>query len=322
MELIIKPTGKCNFNCKFCAASSLDISHTPKHVPDRIKETIDILKPDGIIITGGEPLCCEPEYYEELLTMCDCNIVFTTNLKDFWLHPYKWIPLFKNDRIRVGTSFNYGNGRRWDKDTVYDEKMFRDVMSLFRENMGYTPPFIAVITEENEDAYLKHVLLAKELDTYCRLNNALKMGRSGSYYPRYKIFKMWLDVINKGLEDYEQNCFERSFGICPINSSGMCQSCIRAIYVDGDQKVHYADCEDKLNRNDNCEIEIDKVRPIPKLTPVDHDQVITKNCLYCELCNICNGCATNRENAREDPNYCREMLKLKNDIISAGWKLS
>jgi sulfatase maturation enzyme AslB (radical SAM superfamily) len=321
MELIIKPTVKCNFNCKFCAASELDIDHTPGHVPNQIKDVISILKPDGLIITGGEPLCCDPEYYEELLTLCDCNITFTTNLKDFWLHPDKWIPLFRNKRISIGTSFNYGNTRCWDKDTVYTEDMFKNVMKLFKDNMGYVPSFIAVINEDNEDTYLQHVMLAKELGTYCRLNNALKMGRQGSGYPRYKVFKMWIDIINRGLGKYEQNCLERSYGRCPINVGMMCESAIRTIYVDSNQNVHYSNCEDKLNRNDGAEIPIDLTRPIQEPTVLSYDEAISMKCLSCELFNICNSCTTNRDGAKEDPEYCNEMLKLKDDIIRLGWKL-
>ena len=29
MELIIKPTGLCNFKCKFCAAANCDIAPVP-----------------------------------------------------------------------------------------------------------------------------------------------------------------------------------------------------------------------------------------------------------------------------------------------------
>lgn len=321
MELIIKPTSKCNFNCKFCAASELDISHNPDRVPQQIKDAIKILKPDGLIITGGEPLCCNPSYYEELLSICDCNIVFTTNLKDYYLHPDKWHSLFHNDRIMVGTSFNYGDSRRWDKDTIYDENMFRDVMIKFTKHIHYTPPFIAVINEDNEDVYFDHILLAKELNTYCRLNNALKMGRQSTHYPRYKVFRMWIDIIDRGFEEYEQNCFERSFGMCPMNSNQMCQSSIRSIYVDNNGIVHYSNCEDKLNLDNGSEIEIDKERPEPIPTLIGHDQVISSKCFSCDLFNICNSCATNREAAKLDPLYCSEMSKLKDDIIRLGWKL-
>jgi sulfatase maturation enzyme AslB (radical SAM superfamily) len=320
LELIIKPTSKCNFSCSFCAASTLDVKH-PNSVPDQLKEVLGILRPDGIIITGGEPLCCSPDYYEELLELCGCSLSFTTNLKDFYLNPDKWTKLFNNPRVNVCTSFNYGKTRLWNKDTVYDEETFRKVMALFKERVRYVPPFIAVISEENEDTYLKHVHFAKELGTRCRLNNALKMGRQSTYYPRYKMFQKWLELIEMGLDKYEINCSERAVGCCPTNSNLMCQSTIRCIYIDSENNIHYGDCEDKINMDAGLEIELDTERPEAKPQPIKYNEAINDKCTYCELFNICNGCSTNREQAKESPEYCSEMLKLKDGIIKAGWKL-
>lgn len=321
MDLILKPTSLCNFKCKFCSTAELKIKHSPKNVPNEIKEIIKTLNPNLIIVTGGEPLCCDPEYYEEILNIFKGRLCFTSNLKDFYLHPDKWKSLFCNERFYLGTSFNYGNTRMWDDNTVYTEKMFRDVCSLYKEYTGENPPFIAVIDESNEDRYIDHVLLAKELETYCRLNNALKVGRQGKHYPRYKIFKMWIDIINKGLGRFEQNCFERTEGRCPMNTNFYCESCIRSVYMGTDGKIHYSNCEDKLNRNKNLEIPIEIVSPKPKQSTLDYKDTITKKCIYCELLNICNACSTNRNAAKQDFNYCSEMSKIKYDIIKAGWKL-
>jgi organic radical activating enzyme len=307
VELIIKPTSSCNFNCSFCAASDLTIKHSPNHVPDKIKETILALKPDTIIVTGGEPLCCSPEYYNELLQIYDCNISLTTNLKDFYLHPDKWSELFKNPCVHVCTSFNYGNTRCWSENDIYTEEKFKTVMNLFKDKIGYMPLFLAVIDNDNEDTYLKHVHLAKELGTTCRLNNALKIGRQGKHYPRYKIFQKWLDIIEMDLEEYEMNCSERKSGRCPINTNLMCSSCIRSIYLDVNDNIRSSDCEDKLNKG----IENEPINKSP----------ITDNCVCCELYRICNGCDINREEAKVCPEYCFEMLKLKDKIINGGWRL-
>lgn len=320
MELIIKPTSVCNFNCTFCAASTLDIQH-PNNVSDKLKELIGILRPEGLIITGGEPLMCNPSYYEELLTLCDCKLSFTTNLKDFYHYPDKWTPLFTNPRVNVCTSFNYGNTRLWDKDTVYNEEAFRKVIALFKKRVGYVPPFIAVISEENEHTAYEHVQLAKKLGTRCRLNNALKMGKQGIYYPRYKMFEMWLNIIDQGVDKYEINCAERGTGCCPTNSNLMCRSTIRCAYVDSDHNLHYSDCEDKINMDNGMEIPVETIRPEAKPQPVTYNEAINVQCTYCELFNICNGCSTNREQAKETPEYCSEMLKLKERIVKAGWKL-
>lgn len=85
MELIIKPTSRCNFNCNFCSAGLLKIK-TITRVPSELKQVLFTIKPNNLIITGGDPLMMPPSYYEELLTLGDWNISFTTNLKDFYLN--------------------------------------------------------------------------------------------------------------------------------------------------------------------------------------------------------------------------------------------
>ena len=321
MELIIKPTSACNFKCTFCSAANLKIEHSPSKVPDQLKELICNLKPNNIIFTGGEPTMCSPEYYNEIMSFTDCKISFTSNLKNFYLDPDTWTPLFKNPRVGVATSFQYGTGRLWDINTIYNEKMFRNVQNLFYERIGYTPSFITVITDDNANRYFDHILLAKELDTICRLNSANRMGRQGSYFPRYKIFRMWIDIIDRGYEKYEVNCSERHTGRCPLNSNGTCESCIRAVYVTPRGELIYSNCEDKLNRNEKEVIPLDIKPMATSISVIRPNEVISKKCYSCDLFWICNGCTTNRIDAKEDPNYCREMIALKEEIINHGWHI-
>jgi len=122
MELIIKPTGICNFACSFCSAGYLPIIEKRlSRVPEKIIDVIRTTEPTNLIVTGGDALMVEPEYYYHLHEITDCQISITTNLKDFYLHPEKWIKLFKEDWFGITTSFQYGSGRKWDKDTIYTE---------------------------------------------------------------------------------------------------------------------------------------------------------------------------------------------------------
>ena len=321
MELIIKTTSKCNMCCKFCAASNIDVKPVKK-LPQKIIETIDLLKPEGLILTGGDSLCQTPEFYKDILERYpDKKIDMVTNLKAFYENPNEWIDIFKNPNVYVCTSFNYGSTRMWDKDTVYSEQKFREVMNLFKEKVGYMPIFIAVIDKDNFKDALRHIELAKELGAICRLNNAMKLGRQGEYFPRYNVFKLWLQIVKNGDEQYETNCIERFNGQCPINSNHLCESTIRAIYLNSNNEVKYNTCEDKLN--EGFSIEVDKTRPeVTKSKTKIEECINPQRCSYCELFNICNGCRTNREQAKKySPEYCQEMLKIKNDIIEAGWKL-
>ena len=319
MFLLIKPTSRCNFNCNFCSAKNLQIKHYDK-VPEIIKDRIKVLDPDWIIITGGDPLMVSPKYYEELLSITKCQISLTTNLKDFYLNPDKWVDLFKNPRIAICTSFQYGTGRLWDKNTPYTEDQFKKVMFLFKEKVGYMPNFISVITKENEDRALDHLYLAKELNTQCRLNGVFSFGASNEYYPRYKMVDLWLKIKELNLEQYyiDNNFF--SEGTCNLNTNLLCTSTIRACWVKQDTTLEYGTCEDLLIEG-YSKIPLDKNRPIPKVQDIPYNELINDKCLSCELYRFCNACKINRIMAKSCPNYCEKMLKRKEKILKSGWKI-
>lgn len=325
MELIIKPTGRCNFNCKFCSASCLDVQHpVDNKVPEKLKEFIKKLNPNGFIITGGEPLMVDPDYYYDLHETLDREISITSNLKDFYFHPEKWTPLFKEPWFHIATSFNYGDTRRWDKNTVYDEEMFMKVLDRYREYVEpINPMFLAVIDESNEDKAMDHVYLAKKLNTQVKLNNAIGVGSQSKTYPRYKMYQLYLDIIDAGLDKYESNCSDRKINRCPRNIEMSCLYSIRCVYIDTNGELHVGVCDeqvswgnflpedkifvDKNNKNFNVEVPI--------------DEFITPECAYCELFRLCNGCFTNRQEAKKDPNYCKEMKKLESRLIETEWLL-
>lgn len=324
MELIIKPTGKCNFNCKFCSAHDIDICHPADNkVPEKLKEFIAKYKPNRLIITGGEPLMVDPEYYYELYEISDhTRIGITSNLKDFYLHPDKWTPLFREKWFGVSTSFNYGETRMWDKNTVYTEKMFLEVMDLFKERIGYTPDFISVIDESNEDLVMDHVLLAKSLGCKVKLNNAIPVGLQSKGYQRYQMFHHYIKIIEAGLDQYETNCAERAVSKCPRNINMVCESTIRCIHIDNNNEVHVSTCDEQSSLGNY--LPDDKIYvPNDQVTPavLPYEEYINEECPSCELFRLCNACTTNRFVAKQDPNYCEEMKKLEEKIIETGWLL-
>ncbi|MCM1215370.1 MAG: radical SAM protein [Lachnospiraceae bacterium] len=322
MELIIKPTGLCNFSCEFCSAHGMDIQHpSDGHVPQQIKDLIKKLKPNGLIITGGEPLMVSPEYYYELHDIAHCPIAPTTNLKDFCLNPDKWAPLFKEDWFNITTSFNYGETRRWSPDKVYTEHDFIHVLAQLRAYTGKSiDSFIAVIDESNEEFAHDHVDLAKTLGCKVRLNGAIGVGKQGKTYPRYKMMKIYLEIIDNDMDQYECNCFERTQGKCPWNIGLRCQNCIRCCYVDNSGKLHVGTCDERMSMG--IELLEDQIIPTTcEETPINPQEYIKPECAYCELCRLCNGCHTNRQEAKKDPDYCEEMKKLEDQIIDAGWIL-
>lgn len=318
MDLIIKPTTKCNFNCTFCSASDISDAYHPYDgkVPKVLEDYIKKLNPDRLIITGGEPLTVPVEYYYNLHRILndDRNISITSNLKDFYFNPEKWAKLFNEKWFFVTTSFNYGNSRMWDRDTVFSEDMFIKVYDLWNRYVyDKTLSFIAVIDEYNEDTAIDHVLLAKRLGTKVKLNGAISCGNQSSSYPRYKMFKHYIDIIKMGLDVYELNCYERYKNKCPRNLSFMCQNHIRCCYVDNDQNLHIGICDEQLSRRHEISEDFTYSR--------SDISIINNNCPSCELFALCNGCNTNREDAINDPNYCDEMKKLSKDIIKYSWNL-
>ena len=76
-----------------------------QNVSSELKEALEKISPSCIIVTGGDPLCVSPEFYEELLSLGSWKMSFTTNLKDYYENPGKWDSIFKNPRVGVCTSF-------------------------------------------------------------------------------------------------------------------------------------------------------------------------------------------------------------------------
>lgn len=319
MELIIKPTGVCNFACNFCMTNKLSqsIKHL-EHVPNELRKQIDILKPDAIIINGGDPLLVGKDFYYELLDSSDCIIDIITNLKDFYNRPDYWLPLFKHERITVTTSFQYGSGRKWDIDTIYDEDRFLEVMNMFNEKIGYMPMFISVITSENDNKALDHLRLAKRLNTICKINPCLPLGIATEAYPKWKMVDIWLEAEKLGLSDVMNADIQFYNGGCSFNTKLLCASTIRVWWMDVNDKVHYSSCDNCSTLGDS--IELDTVRPTLKQMKLDPQQFINKEkCLQCKLCRFCNACKANREAAKLHPTYCCEMKKRIDKIIEAKW---
>lgn len=312
MELILKPTGRCNFSCSFCSSTTqgfLDVTE---------EEVISVAKKcnaQGIIVNGGDPLMMSPDYYKRIHDVLKIPIALVSNLKDFWYHPKKWKDLFLTPGISVNTSFQFGNGRLWDPKTVYTEKMFRDVMSLFNQEIGYSPSFISVIDFDNEHLWKEHVLLAKELGTTCRLNNALKVGKQGHWYPRYKMFEIWIKICEESLDSYEQNCFERKESKCPMNTNFICRSTIRAMQKEKDGKLHYYPCGELADK-ETGEISYEELNDTPH--SVKH-KPMNISCYSCELFSLCNGCYVNQEQVDNFSTYCKEMKKIIPDLRKWSW---
>lgn len=300
--------------CSFCSAANLQAEDL---TPEEIADTANKIKASSIILLGGEALCMPPEFYWQLLSLTDATLDFTTNLKDFYLHPDKWTELFRQEKVSVCTSFNYGDSRRWTRKQVYTEEQFKDVMNLFHQNIGYMPMFISVIDQKNAHLWRNHIELARELCTRCRLNNALKLGRQGTYFSRADMFAIWIQIVKEHLDAYEMNCLERKTGRCPLNTCQLCSSTIRVVQKNQGKLLYY-NCDDRSNMGMG---ELDKASLVS--APVRQMPIpMFVSCYTCKLFHICNGCQTNLLQIQDKEEYCKKMKTLEDDIISLGWRLS
>ena len=281
--------------CQFCSASNLDTHDMSK---DDVCRVIDSLNEKfavkSISLEGGEPTSIGIKAFTEIVEEVSKrypdigSIGMTTNLWNFYKRPEVWTEIFRHPLLDICTSFQYGNKRRFSETKILDEQTFRRMYDLFKTQVGKPLPFISVIDEDNEDSVLKTVLLAKELNTSCKINPTLPQGRSTVYYPIHKMIEKWADIICSGLGQYEDNC---RYLIDAVKGNTTSLSCP----FNHNCTTLYA-C-DNLGRLTTCSIYrdyhstvkfYDKKIMNPKKDPFM--SVLKPECYTCDKFDICNGC--------------------------------
>lgn len=340
MDLIIKPTERCNFKCTFCSSThitddksmELDLEYIYKFL-ERFPET------NTIIVNGGDPLMMDPQYYWDLIAHLDsinsrCSISFTSNLWPFYKNPNKWKELFNHPRMGITTSFQYGGGRLKGDLSEFTEEDFWKCSDAMLEHCGYRPDFIAVITEENEHLAIKNVELAKRMGVECKLNYAfssgppvkfknIMMGQEGKPYMLAKIYQLYVKVWQAGLTEWEFNTKQmvkrlRGEGTCcPQNRE--CDSGIRTLQPSGDYYSCGAFGDDRLFPID-FQKEMTGAKQFPiKLVP--ELQTLKQACYECPMFSICNGCRKTIKDLKDYDmveSHCKTMKALAPAIIEAN----
>lgn len=340
MELIIKPTERCNFKCTFCSSTHITDDKTAeldhKHIfrfLERFPET------HTIIVNGGDPLMMDPDYYWKIIDHLDekgleTSLSLTTNLWPFYKNPDKWTPLFKHWRVGVCTSFQYGGGRLKGNLTEFSEEDFWNVSDMMLERVGYRPDFISVITRENEHRAIDNVLLAKKMGVECKLNYAFSsgpkvkfktivMGQQGEPYMLSDIYQVYVDIWKMGLTDYEYNTKQmvkrlKGYGTsCPQNRS--CDAGIRALQPSGDYYSCGAFGDDR-----QYPIDFEKEMNGEKILPLQSQPdliSLKKSCFTCPMFEICNGCRKTIRDLKDNglvERHCKKMKTLAADIIESN----
>jgi len=327
MELIIKPTEKCNFKCTFCSSTNITDDKLKLLDLNLIFSFLERFpNTNTIIVNGGDPLMVHPDYYWEIIKFLNQKkmstiISFTTNLWAFKNNPKLWTPLFKDKHVSVATSFNYGDSRRVTKDLVYSEDLFWQVSNLFLENIGYRPDFISVINDENDSTALDNVRLAKKMGVECKLNYAMASGAQSKPYLLSKIYKIYIQIYQENLWSWEYNTkqmmqrFSGKHQTCPQNRN--CDSNIRCLQPSGDYYSCGSFADDKLYSIDfNKEIQSSEViRPLLNEPEIN---ALKSECYTCPMFSICNGCKKTihdlkKHNSVEE--HCETMKTISDKII-------
>lgn len=327
MDLIIKPTEKCNFSCTFCSSPSLASTKNKTLDLELVYRFLDRFpNTKVIIVNGGDPLMMPPDYYWSILNYIEKKglgtyLSLTTNLWGFYKNPILWRDLFRHPKVVVATSFNYGESRRITQDRVFSEDIFVEISDLFLQEVGYRPDFISVIAEDNEKFAIDNVLLAKRLNVVCKLNYAFASGRQSKPYLKSKIYRIYLEILDRGLEPWEYNSQQilkkrnLEMTTCPVHRS--CDEGIRCLQPDGDYYSCGAYGDDKLY-------------PVPYESEMKgelHDRVLRdrlelfslkEDCAVCPLFEICNGCRktiTDLKSHNLVEEHCRGMQEILPQLV-------
>ena len=340
MELIIKPTEKCNFKCTFCSSTYITDDKTSNLSHEYIFRFLERFpETNTIIVNGGDPLMMSPEYYWDIIKYLDDNnlstgISFTSNLWPFYKNPNKWKELFNHPRMGITTSFQYGGGRLKGDLSEFSEEDFWNVSDAMLEHCGYRPDFIAVITEENEHLAIKNVELAKKMGVECKLNYAFSsgppvkfkniiMGQEGNPYMLADIYAIYVEIWKQGLTEWEYNTkqmVKRLKGYtttCPQNRN--CDAGIRTLQPTGDYYSCGAFGDDR-----QYSIDFEKEMSGKKIFPLrlqSELQSLKQSCFTCPMFDICNGCRKTIKDLKDYnlvERHCSKMKMLAPTIIESN----
>lgn len=341
MELIIKPTEKCNFKCTFCSSTNITDNKDAVLSHDYIFKFLDRYpNTTTIIINGGDPLMVPPDYYWKIIDFLDkkemnTTLSFTTNLWAFYKNPKKWQSLFTHPRVGVTTSFQYGPGRLKGDLTLFSEKDFWNVSDKMLEYCGYRPDFISVITNENIQYAIDNVRLAKQMNVECKLNYAVSsgpqvkfksitIGQKGKPLVLADIYEIYVEIWKQNLTPWEYNTkqmvkrLKQYSTTCPQNRD--CDSSIRVLQPSGE----YYSCGsfgDDREYQINFDEEINQGKKVFPLRFQPELQSLKQSCYICPMFNICNGCRKTIKDMKQNnlvEKHCKKMKSIALDIIKAN----
>lgn len=296
MDLVVKVTDRCNFNCQFC--SSTEIGSTDINAGQIISLMKCYNNDIGtIVFNGGDPLLINPDEYIKLLKYIEDNklntyLSFTTNLWDFFWNPQKWTDIFKHERVGVITSFQFDETRKLKSGEPFTEKLFWVVSDLFLSKVGYRPGFISVLTSTYDmlPNGKKIINLARQMEVECKINYVNASGKASYCIPVGYAALVYQYIYENGWEQYEYNTKQFLKTIrgeettCPLAMN--CDKNIRCFQPNGFYSCP-AFADDGLY-GFTVENDIKNLQ-----TPLSNDPdlvFLMEKCLSCPAYKLCHGC--------------------------------
>jgi MoaA/NifB/PqqE/SkfB family radical SAM enzyme len=334
MDLILKPSQRCNFSCSFCSSTEISNSNSINDDLD-ISKVIQFLNrfpnTKNIIVNGGDPLVVSPSFYwkiiEEIRRIGNGTVLhFCTNLWDYYKRPNKWRELFNCEEIEIGTSFDF-SGRFISKDEELSVDLFLEIMTKFRNDFDYTPSFVSVVSNESSWRAIDTVRLAKKLNVECKLNYLHASGRSNEQYNIGDMYNIYLDIYEEGLSEFESNTKQMiqmlkysAHQSCPSNRK--CDEGIRNLQPMKDG-YEYSSCG-AFGDDREYSIDFEKEMAGDFFTPLQSEQELQymkEECLSCENFNFCNGCfktVKDTKGSNQVEENCKSMKNFRKRAVEIG----
>lgn len=336
MDLIIKPTERCNFKCTFC--SSTTIANGSNQVLDLglVKQFLTRFPATKtIIVNGGDPLMVSPSYYMELCDYLDKHypdvvVSLTTNLWKFVEHPLRWLPVFTRNNVQLITSFQFGEGRLMGDGSLFTQERFMEAWQKVVDYVGERIDFISVLTYENHQYAYRNVKLAKKLGVECKLNyamasgapvvrNGITMGHHDRTFVLADAYEYYVGIHERGLAQWEYNtkqmvaALRREPTTCPIRRD--CDSGIRTLQPTGDYYSCGSFGDDKAYPIDfKTEMEGELQHPLDRFELLS----LKSACFSCPMFELCNGCKktiSDLKRLKLVETHCKKMKDLAPRIL-------
>lgn len=226
MVVILKPTLKCNIQCKHCYIGD---NYTQKNMTEEdlrlVLETIPTKS--EVVIHGGEPLLMGVDFYETVLPYYDHKYSIQSNLT---LLSERWIKTLKEIfNSRVSSSFDVKGSVRPITSSHWVNKI-----ELLKKN-GIYPYVVCVLNKENQDNGQEIYNFFEQQNLSFRLNYIFNAGRGQQNFhflraehEKYakaliEIFNLWFlsntkIIVDPLMEIIESMFLNNSLSKCPFTS--------------------------------------------------------------------------------------------------------